>query len=80
MNVKIHIGRLVVEGASHAEAVRASKALRSHLTELVSRGISPQGSNAARLDAGEVPSRSMEAAGRQAAQRIFTHLKGGCRG
>jgi hypothetical protein len=82
MNVKIHIGRLVVEGegASHSEAVRASKALRAHLSELVSRGISPNSSSAARLDAGVVPSRSMEAAGLQAAQQIFTHLGGGRRG
>ena len=80
MSVKIHISKLTVEGTSRADAVRAGHALRTHLASLLAHGISPVPSRVSRVDAGEIPAGSTGRAGRQAAERIFTHLKGGRRG
>jgi len=80
MSVKIHISKLTVEGRSRADALRAAQALRTHLASLVAEGISPGPGRVDRIDAGEIPAGSMDRAGRHAAERVFTHLKGGQRG
>lgn len=81
MKVKVHIGRLTVEGASRADAIRAGEALRSRLTELVSKGFEPRPSQISRLDGGEVPhGANAEHIGRHTAGRIFQNLKGSIHG
>lgn len=77
MMVNVHIGRLTVEAASRAEALRIGDALRSRLTELAAAGFLPKASRIERLDAGKVPpGAGPEQIGRHAAERIFQNLKG----
>jgi hypothetical protein len=80
MNVRIHIAKLTLEGATRADAARAGHALRARLASLVGRGIDPVAGHVSRIDAGEIPAGSMDRAGRRAAERIFAQLKGGRRG
>jgi hypothetical protein len=77
MNIKVHIGRLTVEGVSHADGLRVGEALRSRLAELAAVSLLRRASNIDRLDAGEIPrGASAEQTGRHVAGRIFQNLKG----
>ena len=80
MKVTYQIQRLVIEGASHAEAQRVAEALRGRLSELSAAGLAPRPGSIARLDGGVV-SRPASAGqiGHHIAGRIFSSLGGGHR-
>jgi hypothetical protein len=77
MHVKFHIGRLTIDGASCADGIRVSDALRSRLTELAGSGLPLRSSKIDRFDAGTLPpGASAEYTGRHLADRIFRNLRG----
>ncbi|HEY1938442.1 MAG TPA: hypothetical protein VGJ33_10955 [Candidatus Angelobacter sp.] len=77
MKVNFHIQRLVIEGASHSEALRVAEALRARLSELPAAGKIAKAANIGRLDAGVLPPRSSAGQiGHHIAGQIFTTLKG----
>jgi hypothetical protein len=77
MKVNFHIKRLVIEGASHSEAMRVAEALRGRLAELPMASMAAKTASIGRLDAGVLPPPSnAEQIGHHIAGQIFANLKG----
>jgi hypothetical protein len=76
MKVNVHVQRLIIEGASQAEAVRIAEELRGSLSQWP-HGLEVRPAAMARLDAGVLPRRSNAGQiGRHIAGEIFASMKG----